>query len=407
MGLPFKTLDDVDYSGKRVLVRVDINCSIDPNTKKILDYSRIKSIVPTLKTLSKSKVVLMAHQGRPGGDDFVSLKEHAEILVKLGFKAKFVDDIFGEKAQHAIKNISTGDILVLENVRFHDGENKTGPPEEMAKDPLVQNLYPLFDLFVNDAFGAAHRGQPSIVGFTAVLPSVAGRVVEKEVRVLSEVTAADKRPWTLVLGGSKVSDKIKTLGTLLETGRVDHALIGGLIGNVFLAANGLISESYGRIVPEFSKVLPEAKALLQKYADVIRIPVDVAVERNGTRVECSLDEAGGDPILDIGPETLKIFQSILKESAVVFANGPLGLCEKEQFKKGTVSVLDTLAHSKCITVVGGGHVGAMAEELGLSSKIAHISTGGGATISFLTGKKLDLLSALESAAKRMDRQSSL
>ncbi len=402
MKLPFKTLDDVEYAGKRVLVRVDINCSVDPSTKKISDYSRIKAVFPTLKALSQSKVVLMAHQGRPGGDDFISLKEHAEILARLGFNTTFVDDIFGEKAQHAIQNVSFGEILVLENVRFYDGENKTGTPEEMAKEPLVQNLYPLFDLFVNDAFGAAHRGQPSIVGFTAVLPSVAGRVVEKEVRVLSEVTSAEKRPWTLILGGSKVSDKIKTLGTLLETGRVDSALIGGLIGNVFLVASGLLPESYGRIASEFSKVLPEAKSLLQKYSGIIQLPVDVAVERNGERVECSLNAVGEDPIFDIGPKTLDIFQSILKKSAVVFANGPLGLCEKELFKRGTTQVLETLANCSCITVVGGGHVGAMAEELGLSTKIAHISTGGGATISFLTGKKLDLLNALEQAAKRMD-----
>ncbi|MFW9977603.1 MAG: phosphoglycerate kinase [Candidatus Thorarchaeota archaeon] len=401
VALPFKTLDDVEFEGKRILIRVDINCSLDPDTKVITNDSRIIAMTPTLNELSKSKVVLMAHQGRPGSDDFISLEQHTEILRKLGFNAHFVDDIFGEKAKEAIKNVQVGEILVLQNVRMFDGENKTGSIEEVSKEAIVQELYPLFDLFVNDAFGAAHRAQASIVGFTAVLPSVAGRVMEKEIRELSKVTARELHPWNLVLGGSKVPDKIKIIEQLLEIGRADNVLLGGLIGNLFLVAKGIIPESYGKAIKEYDEVISTAKELLDKYSDIILLPEDAAVERDGKRVECELDELNGDPFFDIGPRTAKKFAKIVRESKVAFANGPMGFFEKEDFTHGTVEVLQAIADCDCITVVGGGHVSAMAERIGLLDNITHISTGGGATMKFLTGKQLVLVDALEDAAKRM------
>ena len=232
MNFAFKTLDDVNVKGKRVLIRVDMNCSVDPETKKITDISRIEAIQPTLRELRNSKVVLMAHQGRPGSDDFISLEQHTEVLKRLGFNAKFVDDIFGEKAKKAISEVKEGEILVLQNVRYFEGELKKAPPAEVAQEDIVQELYPLFDIFVNDAFGAAHRSQASLVGFTTVLPSVAGRLVEKEIRTLTSATATDKHPWTLVLGGSKVEDKVSILDKLLATERVDNALLGGLVGTI-------------------------------------------------------------------------------------------------------------------------------------------------------------------------------
>ncbi len=402
MALPFKTMDDVNLAGKRVLLRVDLNCPVDPKTKKITDDSRIVAVIPTLKSLSRSKVVLIAHQGRPGGDDFTPLDQHTQILRKLGFKATFIDDIFGEKAKAAIRKVGNGEVLVLQNVRYFDGEQKTGSPEEMSKEAIVQELYPLFDFFVNDAFGAAHRGQPSIVGFTAVLPSLAGRIVEKEVRVLTDITAADKHPWTLVLGGSKVPDKVKTLNKLLAAGRVDNALIGGLIGNLFLIAKGQIGSEHGKKIEDFDSVLVEAKSILQKYSDRIVLPVDAAVERKGQRVVCSLSEVSSDPLLDIGPKTSETYVSIIKKSAVVFANGPMGYFENRNFADGTNKVLDAIASFGGISVVGGGHVGALAEEKKLMKKITHVSTGGGATIEFIIGKKLQLIDALEKSAQRMN-----
>lgn len=401
MELPFKTLDDVDVAGKRVLIRVDMNCSVDPNIKEITDDTRIIAILPTIRELEKSKTVLMAHQGRPGSDDFISLEAHTEIIRKLGLNASFVDDIFGEKAKNAIGKVAVGELLVLQNVRYFDGEMKNAPPEEVAKEPLVQELYPFFDLFVNDAFGAAHRSQPSIVGFTTVLPSVAGRLVEKEIRTLTDATATDKHPWTLVLGGAKVEDKVKTLEKLLAAGRVDNALLGGLLGTLFLIAKGLVSEEYSKPIKGFEDALNIAKELLDKYPDIIILPDDAAVERDGKRVECEFSQMNGNPFFDIGPKTTKKYVEAIRGSAVVFANGPMGFFEEDAFAKGTSEVLDAIADCKGITVVGGGHMGAMAQKKNFGDRITHISTGGGATINFLTGKKLDLIVALEAAAKRM------
>ncbi|TXT56815.1 MAG: Phosphoglycerate kinase [Candidatus Thorarchaeota archaeon] len=401
MKLPFKTLDEVEYEGKRVLIRVDINCSLDPETKEIINDSRIRAMTPTLEELKKSRVVLMAHQGRPGSNDFTSLKPHTEILRKLGYNASFVDDIFGEKAKEAIKKVKVGEILVLQNVRMFEGEMKKAPVDEVAQEPIVQELYPLFDLFVNDAFGAAHRSQASIVGFTKYLPSVAGRVMEKEVRTLTEILSTEYHPWVLVLGGSKVPDKVKIIERLLEIGRADNVLLGGLIGNLFLIAAGKIPDDYGTPIKEFEEILPLAKELLKKYSDVIMLPIDASVEEEEDRVECSLDDIAGRPFFDIGPNTAEEFSNIIRNARVAFANGPMGFFEKDAFKHGTVEVLKAIADCECITVVGGGHVSAMAEAMDLVSKITHISTGGGATMGFMTGEKLPLVEALEDAAKRM------
>ncbi|MCK4278988.1 MAG: phosphoglycerate kinase [Candidatus Thorarchaeota archaeon] len=401
MKFPFKTLDDVETKGKRVLVRVDINCSVDPDTKKITDDSRIDAIVPTLKELSKSKVVLMAHQGRPGSNDFISLEQHTEILQGLGFNAIFVDDIFGDRAKAAIEKVQVGEILVLQNVRMFEGELKKAPPNEVAKEAIVQELYPLFDLFVNDAFGAAHRSQASIVGFTTVLPSVAGRLVEKEIRTLTDATAIEQHPWILVFGGAKVAGKVKTLDKLLATGRVDKALLGGLLGQLFLIAKGLIPTEYSAPIKGFESAVETAKELLEKYPDILVLPQDAAVERDGKRVECAFNEMDGDPFFDIGPATATKYMQMIRGAAVVFSNGPLGLFEKKLFATGTISVLNAIAECEGVTVVGGGHLGAMAMNEGFADRISHISTGGGATINFLTGKKLDLVVALEEAARRM------
>jgi phosphoglycerate kinase len=401
MSFAFKTLDDVDVIGKRVLVRVDFNSSIDPVSKKILDDTRILASLPTLRELSKSKVVIMAHQGSPGSDDFISLEQHTEVLKRNGIPATFVDDIFGEKAKAAIKGLKDGQVLVLQNVRYFEGELKKAPPEEVAKEAIVQELYPLFDLFVNDAFGAAHRSQASLVGFTVVLPSVAGRLVEKEIRTLTAAISTDKKPWTLVLGGSKVADKVKTLEKLLKTDRVDHALLGGLIATLFLIAKGDVPESYAKPIKGFDEAVGTARSLIEKYPGTLVLPVDSAVERNGKRVECAFSEMGGDPFFDIGSKTIHAYTDIISRSAVIFANGPQGMFEKKAFAAGTEKVLDAIASCKGITVVGGGHLGSMAEKKGLNSKITHISTGGGATVTFLSGKKLEVIAALEEAAKRM------
>ena len=244
MQYSFLTLDDVETSGKRVLVRADLNCSLDPETKEIVDDSRIRATIPTLKELADSKVVLMAHQGRPGSKDFVSLNQHADILRNLGFNITFVRDIFGPEAKRAIEQVEIGEILLLENVRMFEGEMKKGPPEVVAAEPIVRELYSYFDLFVNDAFGAAHRSQPTLVGFTVVLPSVAGRLVEREIKVLTKVLTADEHPWLLALGGAKVEDKVELMMRLLNANRADQVVVGGMVGTLFMVADGQLSEDY-------------------------------------------------------------------------------------------------------------------------------------------------------------------
>jgi phosphoglycerate kinase len=402
MKFAFKTLDDIDYVGKRILIRVDMNCSVDPETKQITDISRIEAIQETLKELSRSKVVLMAHQGSPGSDDFISLEQHTQVLKNLGFNASFVDDIFGERAKKAISQVKDGEILVLQNVRYFEGELKKAPPQEVAQEQIVQELYPLFDFFVNDAFGAAHRSQASIVGFTTVLPSVAGRLVEKEISTLTAATATDIHPWTLVLGGSKVEDKVAILDKLLATNRVDNAILGGLVGTLFLIASGKISETYSKPIKGYDSAIETARKLLSKYPDKIILPEDAAVERGDEKLVCTFDQMENYPFLDIGSKTIDKYVRIIKESAGVFANGPMGYFEKDAFAEGTSKVLSAIADCKGITVVGGGHMGAMAKKMSLENRITHISTGGGATINFLTGKKLDLVAALEASAKVMD-----
>ena len=282
-----------------------------------------------------------------------------------------------------------------------EGELKKAPPDEVAKEAIVQELYPLFDLFVNDAFGAAHRSQASLVGFTTVLPSVAGRLVEKEIRTLTDATAIEQHPWILVFGGAKVADKVKTLSKLLATGRVDNALLGGLLGQLFLIAKGAIPTEYSAPIKGFESAVQTAKELLEEYSDILVLPKDAAVERDGMRVECTFNEMSGNPFFDIGPSTASEYMRMIRGAAVVFANGPMGFFEKEPFAKGTISVLNAIAECEGVTVVGGGHMGAMAINEGFADRISHISTGGGATINFLTGKKLDLVVALEEAARRM------
>jgi len=219
---------------------------------------------------------------------------------------------------------------------------------------------------------------------------------------LTSAISTDKHPWTLVLGGSKVADKVKILSRLLSTDRIDHAVLGGLIGTLFLIAANKVPETYSKPIKGFESAIETARELLQKYPNIILLPEDAAVESDNARRDCDFSEMNNDPFLDIGPQTSDRYVKLIKESAVVFANGPMGYFEKEVFAKGTSDVLNAIADCEGITVVGGGHMGAMAKKMALGDRITHISTGGGATINFLTGKKLDLVVALESAAKRMD-----
>jgi phosphoglycerate kinase len=402
------TLDDVAIAGKTVLVRVDFNSPIDSKTMKILDETRIRVHGEnTIKELVEkgAKVVVMAHQGRPGEADFVPLKEHAEILGSiLGRSVKYVDDVFGVEAQHAVKELKCGEVLVLGNVRTFTGEQKKGTPEEHAKTEMVQNLAPLIDLFVNDAFAAAHRAHVSMVGFTPILPSVAGRIVEKELKSLSRVLESPEKPCVFILGGAKADDALEISRYILENEIADQVLPGGVAGHVFLVAKGFNIGKPNMDFLEKKELLgfvPGIKKLMEKYPNKIKVPSDVAIAVNSKRKEISVNELPTDyPIFDIGEITAENYAKIIRNAKSIVISGPVGVYEKEEFMLGTRQVFMAVAESKGFSLAGGGHTVAAIHEFGLSDKISYISTAGGALIDFLMGKKLPAIKALEESAAR-------
>jgi len=410
----YLTLDDVKVKDKTVLVRVDFNTPVDPESKKVLDNSRIRAHgETTIRELSTkgAKVVVLAHQGRRGDPDFISLKQHAELLGKiLGRPVKYVDDVFGEKARTAIKSLKSGEILVLENVRMFAGETKDGTPEEHAKTELVKSLAPLADLFVLDAFAAAHRAQASIVGFTAVLPSTAGRIMERELRSLSKVLENPERPSIFILGGAKADDSLEISRYVLYKDLADCILTGGVAGQVFLAAKGidLGKSNIGFLEKkELMTITTGIKELMKKYPDEIKTPKDVAVETNGNREEISIEKLPTDHlIMDIGTKTIEEYSRIITKAKTVVVSGPMGVYENEKSSLGTREVFEAIARSKAFSLAGGGHTIAALQEFGLFKRISYVSTAGGALIEFLMGKRLPGIVALEKATAR-DQSSSI
>ena len=404
----YLTLDDVEVKDKVVLVRVDFNSPVDPSSKKILDDARIRAHgETTIKELAEkgAKVVILAHQGRKGDPDFIPLKQHAEILSKvLGKSVKYVDDVFGEKAKNAIKSLKSGEILVLENVRTYAAETKEGTPEEHAKTELVKNLAHLANLFVNDAFAAAHRAHVSIIGFTALLQSAAGRIMERELKSLSRVLESPEKPCVFILGGAKADDSLEISKYVLNKRIADFVLTGGVVGHVFLAAKGF---DLGKLNTSFLEkkelmgLVPGIKELIQKYPDKIKTPKDLAIEVNGKRKEISVDELPANyPIFDIGTKTAENYAKIISNAKSIVVSGPMGVFENSEFIFGTKRIFEEIANSKAFSLAGGGHTIAALQKLELADKISYVSTAGGALIEFLMGKKLPGVVALEKAATR-------
>lgn len=402
MGYTFLTLDDVNVSGKSILVRVDINSPISPRNGKILDISRMRAIQDTLNDLKSAKVVLLAHQSRPGKSDFTTLRPHAKVLRMLtGGRVRFVEGVFGPAARDAIKSTNIGEILLLENVRFYSEENIEVPPEKLVKTHLVRRLSPYFDLFVNDAFPAAHRSHPSLVGFAEVLPTVAGRVMERELNALNKSLNPD-RPCAFVIGGGKVYTKLKIIENILKNGKADKILIGGLLVHIFLQAIGKdIGKANEKAAAEYEKLLEHAKRLIKEHESAIEIPIDVGIDKNGKRTDISTDELPSDyQILDVGPNTVDKYIDIINASQTIVANGPLGVFERDDFALGTKKIVEAMAAHNGTTIVGGGELGALIYTLGIDRKLSHVSTGGGATISLLSGEQLPVITALERASER-------
>ena len=403
----YKTLDDFNVKDKVVLVRVDFNSEIDPNTKKVTSDVRIKAHAEsTIKELAEkgAKTVILAHQGRKGDPDYTPLKEHAKILQKiLKCPVQYVDDVFGDKAKNAIKNLKAGEALVLENVRSWDGETKSGTPEQHSKTDLVQNLAPLADIFVNDAFAAAHRGHVSMVGFTAVLPSAAGRIMERELKSLSKALEKPKKPCVYVMGGAKADDSLEISKYVLGNGIADYVIVGGVTSQLFLAAKGvdLGKKNMDFLAKkELTGLIPGIQALMKQYPDKILVPEDVALDVNGKRKEIPVRKLPTEySIFDIGTKTAEKYSKLITKAKSIVVSGPMGVYENKEFNYGTKKVFQAIANSKGFSLAGGGNTIAAIQEYGLSDKIGYISTAGGALIEFLMGKKLPGVVALETAVK--------
>ena len=401
--MPIGTIKELGSSGKIVLLRLDLNSPIDPTTNLILDDKRFREHIPTIHALSDSRTVIVTHQSRPGKKDFTTLEAHAEKLGQLlGRPVMYVDSIFGRHAREAVHSLKVGDVLMLENVRFNAEENLTLKPEEAKKTHLVKKLSSMADLFVNDAFGTAHRSQPTIVGLPLVMRSAGGLLMEKEVSTLSRVFSGAPRPVVMVLGGTKVDDSIDVARHVLANGIADQVIVIGVVANVFLIAAGYnIGKPSTQLIAQlkYQPEIEKAKEILSLYRDRVVMPDSVAVRQENRRVEYPVDKIPGDaPVLDLGMDSLvSLVQTIKKAGTVVF-NGPAGVFEDADFATGTYELLKAASKVE-FSVVGGGHTAAVIEKMGIERDFTHISTGGGACIEFLTGKKLPAVDALEQSKK--------
>ncbi|MED3996680.1 phosphoglycerate kinase [Peribacillus frigoritolerans] len=388
-----KSIKDIELKGKRIFCRVDFNVPMQDG--KISDDTRIKAALPTISYLTEqgAKVILASHLGRPKGQvvEELRLAPVAERLSELSGKdVQKAEEAYGETVQSIIENMQNGEILLLENVRFYPGEEKND--QELAK-----SFAALADVYVNDAFGAAHRAHASTEGIAHHLPAVAGLLMEKELSVLGKALSNPERPFTAIIGGAKVKDKIGVIENLLE--KVDHLIIGGGLGYTFIKAQG---HEIGNSLLEEDKI-ELAKSFIESAKEKgvkLHLPIDAVVTAefspDAETDNVDIDAIPNDKMaLDIGPKTSELFADVIKGSKLVIWNGPMGVFEFDKFANGTRTVAQALAEANdTYSIVGGGDSAAAAEKFGLAEKMSHISTGGGASLEFMEGKELPGVVAL-------------
>jgi len=405
--MKFLTLDSFDLRGKRVFVRLDINSPIG-NNGEILDDSRIRASLPTLRDLADSKVVIIAHQGRVGKKDFTSLENHADLLAKhLGKEVKFTGGLLDKNTLKEIENLGDGEIMMLENIRFY-AEETSLKEDKMDRSYIVKKLLPYVDYYVNDAFSAAHRAQLSLIAFAKHRPMLAGRLMEKELKGLGKFLSMEERPKIMILGGAKIEDSIKVARNMLENGIVDYILTGGVVANVFLKALGkdigkANEEFLSKEYEEIEDLLKIAGDLVEKYRDRILVPEDVVINENFQPKivdVSSLNNYGEFPIWDIGPKTIERYTEVIMEAKGIGINGPMGVYEKEGFEDGTKKIFEAIANSQAYSVAGGGHTINALNKFNLFDKISHISMAGGALITYLSGGRMPVIEALEESYKK-------
>ena len=395
-----KTVEDIDVTGKKVLVRCDFNVPLDENGN-ITDTKRIDEAMKTINYLvsHKAKVILCSHLGRPKGEVNMkySLKPVAAYLSKkLGFDVKMASDVVGDSAKAIAADLKDGEVELLENVRFEKGETKNDP--ELAKA-----MASLAEIYVNDAFGTAHRAHASTAGVADYLPAVCGYLIQKEISVMGTALSNPKRPFVAILGGAKVSDKIGVINNLLE--KVDTLIIGGGMAYTFLKAQGY---EIGKSLCDDTKIdyCKEMMAKAQEKGVKMLLPVDTACVKDfpdpiDAEVETKIVPVSAIPAdmegCDIGPETMKLFADAVKASKTVVWNGPMGVFENPTLAAGTLAVAKAMAESEATTVIGGGDSAAAVQQMGLGDKMTHISTGGGASLEYLEGKELPGIAVIQNA----------
>jgi phosphoglycerate kinase len=409
------TLDDFEVAGTTVLLRVDINSPIDRETGRLADDNRIRKSLPTIRELADAgaKVVLLAHQGDTEDyHNLISLEQHAERLGQLLERpVAFVDDIAGPAAQEMITALKPGELLLLNNVRYYAEEVSTFvnfvklTPEQLAKTRLVRNLAPLADLFVNEAFAAAHRYSPSLVGFAEVLPTAAGRLFIEEFGALARVKETPQHPCVYVLGGARIADAFSMMKQVLSEGTADTCLTCGLNGEVMLLARGrslgALSE---RLIEEkgLTPFIEKAKELDTAFGDRIVNPLDFAVNRNGRRVEIGIDDLPSEQLLvDIGEKTIEAYEKVIAQAATIFVNGPAGIYETPEGAEGTKRLWNAIADAPGYSVIGGGDSVAAGAKFGVLTRMDYVCTSGGGMVRFLSGQELPVVTALRRAAERV------
>ncbi|UCC18308.1 MAG: phosphoglycerate kinase [Promethearchaeota archaeon] len=402
MKIDYTSYKDVKLKGKKILMRVDINSNIDTEKMEIRDSPRIRALVPALNEyFKKSAVIILAHQSRPGSEDFTDLDIHAREIEKyLGRPVKFVKDIFGEHAIQAIKDLKPGEVLVLNNVRKFEGEMKNYTDfSEAENTEMIKTLFPLVDYVIVDAFGAAHRAHASIVGWPKMM---AGPITDKELDALKKIMQEPEKPMAMLIGGAKAIDKFKAMKYNFDNEKLDYALCSGLTAILIFEALGKnMGEPNHKIIADD---LEANKDMIidtyEKYKNKILLPQDLIIDDSGNRKTIGIDEAGAYNTTtgDIGEKTVEKFNEILMQCKTIVANGPPGIFEKEVFRKATNEIVDTMVaatkKNKALTIIGGGEMGAAASMAGKADEISFISTAGGAMLEILSGKDLPMIKAL-------------
>jgi len=407
-----KTLDDFDFRKKTVILRLDLNSPYDSSTMSLKDITRIKAALPTIEELSEkeARLVILSHQGSDlEYHNYISTEIHAGVLSKLlGKEVKFIDDVCGPAARDAIGELAPGKILLLDNVRYMAEEMTLFETklklsaEEQAKTIVVRKLSPLADIYICDAFAAAHRSQPTLVGFEELLPSGMGRLFEKEYSILSKIAAEPEHPSVFLLGGAKIEDAFNMMPRVLSSGAADRILSSGLLGQLFLMARGTrLGVKTEEIIyaKKLDKYLDQAGQILDQYGEKIELPLDFAYD-DGGRKEIGQNDLPSEYIIsDIGSGTIERYKEIISRSRTVFVNGPAGVFENPGSEKGTKELLRYIAGQDNFSVIGGGDsisaVNKFVEDKGFS----YTCTGGGAMVRFVSGEELPVIKALKKNAK--------